>query len=772
LDNDLTHLDTPIAITGMGLVTAHGATPHDTWVTILRGATSPAPMPAMEAPLPAGADGYQAVDLPSDYRADLPREARYLRWTIEQALQDAGLNGVESQDLIPPARRSIALGTTLHGMRAAGRFYRSGDYAELKSFLAGDILRSAIDGLNIGGAAVTTCSACSSSLGSIALGMTLLRTGQADVVIAGGYDAVSEYVWAGFNALRLIADGPLRPFTRDRRGMKLGEGYAIVVLERVDDAERRGAASHGIIQAYGESADAHHLTQPQPQGRGALAAMQQTLRRAGAAASEIDLMTAHATGTPDNDAAEFAAMEAVLGERLPQTPVVAFKSHIGHTLGAAGAAELVLSSFALKEAMIPPTANVDPAAVEFAGLCVTNGTPIQRGIRHSLNTSLGFGGANTSVLLSKPADTRPKTSATPLGEVWITGLGVVLPGAVGMEAFVQRLRQGRAASLPEVPAALRDSDYEHLLNARRVRRMSGYAKLMLAAAQEACARARLSGDTERLAATGAMLGTTHGAASFCHDYYSQVVRDGVLSANPVLFAEGVPNVGAAHLSLMLGLKGGCQTIIGTRTAGLDALRLAWLRVASGEVDRLIVGAAEESCAVVDEAYRHCGLRASETRGQAFRSTDGFVNGPGAVAFVVESAASAQARGVMGLAAIDHAAAGGGSASALPKTLDQLLDQARPTDRWIASANATWLDAVEAAALERHGVTAIGTIYDIFGEVFSVSPLIGLAAVLSECDLPAAPGRGGSGKAGELRATNVLCTDWQGGAVSVRVRPLD
>jgi len=86
LDNDLTHLDTPIAITGMGLVTAHGATPHDTWVTILRGATSPAPMPAMEAPLPAGADGYQAVDLPSDFRADLPREARYLRWTIEHAL--------------------------------------------------------------------------------------------------------------------------------------------------------------------------------------------------------------------------------------------------------------------------------------------------------------------------------------------------------------------------------------------------------------------------------------------------------------------------------------------------------------------------------------------------------------------------------------------------------------------------------------------------------------------------------------------------------------
>src|SRR5207247_2511591 len=112
---------------------------------------------------------------------------------------------------------------------------------ELRAFLAGDTLRLATSGLQINGGAVTTCSACSSSLSSIALGVTLLQTGQADLVVAGGYDAISEYVWGGFNALRLVAEGPLRPFARDRRGMKLGEGYAIVVLERADDARQRGA---------------------------------------------------------------------------------------------------------------------------------------------------------------------------------------------------------------------------------------------------------------------------------------------------------------------------------------------------------------------------------------------------------------------------------------------------------------------------------------------------------------------------------------------------
>src|SRR4029079_19118537 len=99
--------------------------------------------------------------------------------------------------------------------------------------------RLATAGLGLTGGAATTCSACSSSLGSIALAVTLLETGQADLVVAGGYDAISEYVWAGFNALRLVAEGPLRPFARGRQGMKLGEGYGIVVLERFEDAKRR-----------------------------------------------------------------------------------------------------------------------------------------------------------------------------------------------------------------------------------------------------------------------------------------------------------------------------------------------------------------------------------------------------------------------------------------------------------------------------------------------------------------------------------------------------
>src|SRR5262249_53882943 len=155
-------------------------------------------------------------------------------------------------------------------------------------------------------------------------------------------------------------------------------------------------------------------------------------------------------------------------------------------------------------------------------------------------------------------------------------------GAVGNEAFVARLNDPSPRAWEQPPGAIVDADFEHLLSARRIRRMSPYVKLTLAAATLACRDAQLADRADLLAQTSALLGTTHGSSSYCHDYYAQIVREGVLAANPMLFAEGVPNVGAAQLSLMLGLKAACQSIIGTRTAGLDALRLAWLRIGSGD----------------------------------------------------------------------------------------------------------------------------------------------------------------------------------------------
>ncbi|MDP1661642.1 MAG: beta-ketoacyl synthase N-terminal-like domain-containing protein, partial [Phycisphaerales bacterium] len=206
-----------VVVTGVAAVGCLGIDAEQIWRQVQEGACGMAPMPGIESPLPQASVGGQALDLPREYRPELPREARYLRWTIEHALEDAGLVATERY---APSRVCAVLGTTLHGIRAGGRFLRTRDLDELNAFLAAATMKLAIEGLGIEGGALTTCSACSSSLGAVALGVTLLETGQADVVVAGGYDAISEYAWAGFNSLRLIAEGPLRPFCQGRQGMK------------------------------------------------------------------------------------------------------------------------------------------------------------------------------------------------------------------------------------------------------------------------------------------------------------------------------------------------------------------------------------------------------------------------------------------------------------------------------------------------------------------------------------------------------------------------
>ena len=346
----MTRSNVSVVISGAGLVTPLGLSREATWEAVRAGKCGLGLLPAIEQELPPGSTGGQAPDLPELSDANQPREVRYLRRAIADALKDAG---VDPASTYSPSRCGVMLGTTLHGMRAAGKFLRGNEHRFLSDFLAGATLRDAMIDVPFTGFSATGCSACSSSLGSIALGVSLLRSGQLDLVIAGGYDTISEYVYAGFNSLRLVAPGPLRPFTKDRQGMKLAEGYGIVVLERAEDAESRGIKPLATILGYGESADAHHLTQPHPQGEGAARAISAALASAGLTPADIDLIAAHATGTPDNDAGEYAALSRVFGDDLPRVPVIAFKSHLGHTLGGAGAVELILSALCMRDQIVP-----------------------------------------------------------------------------------------------------------------------------------------------------------------------------------------------------------------------------------------------------------------------------------------------------------------------------------------------------------------------------------------------------------------------------------
>jgi 3-oxoacyl-[acyl-carrier-protein] synthase II len=763
-----------IVITGAGLACSLGLDCDAVWRQVSAGRCGMGRLTALESDGGIPRDGGQAPELQDSLYPGLPREVRYLKCALAEAMEQAG---VASSSPYLPRRCGFVLGTTLHGMRQGGVFLRNGDWEQLSSFTAGATLALAAHGTGLEGFCTTTCSACASGLSSIALGVTLLRSGHCDLVVTGGYDPISEYAYGGFMSLRLVADGPLKPFCVSREGMKLAEGYGVVVLERDEDASARNAAPLAVVAGFGESSDSHHLSQPHPEGAGAAVAMRQAIESAGLSPDQIDMIATHSTATPANDAAERLAMKLVYGNELPGIPLVGFKSHLGHTLGGAGAVEVILSLMSLRHGAVPPCANVDQGDVEYSDLDLVTGVGRRTRIKASINTSLGFGGSNASIVLCEADQTvgnnrrhiRPakdRSGSRPTGDltgrdVFITGLGIVLPGVTGKTEFSRHLDRTPGTPITGDTGSVEDTQLAPLISARRVRRMSPYVKLGLASATLAYQDAGIEESTLFNESCHAILGTTHGSTEYCARYYRQIVEEGIDAANTLLFAEGVPNAAAAHLSMMLSIKGACQSIIGTRTAGLDALILASLRIAGGLWDRAIISAAEEYVPILNEAYRYFGLYSGGAQCSPGNTGCGFATGSGAVTLVLENRESLEERGGNAIGRVEVCSSGTNTSAdpaRMVKIARQVINQLGTSAALIGSANGTWLDRVESAAMRRCGVTPAVFMDGAMAETFSVGPLAAIAGYL---------GLSFDKQRGD-KSVSVICSDYGGNIRGIRV----
>jgi 3-oxoacyl-[acyl-carrier-protein] synthase II len=240
--------------------------------------------------------------------------------------------------------------------------------------------------------------ACASGTNAIGHAFECIRSGRYQRVLAGGYDAISELVFVGFDSLQASTPDRCRPFDSQRTGMVLGEGAAILALENLEAAQERGATILAEIVGYGISTDNHHLTQPNPSGSGPRQAMEGALRSAGISADEVDYINAHGTATPFNDAAEGKA----IAELFARVPVSSTKGMMGHSLGAAGAIEAVISLLALQHQLLPPNINFRQGDAEL-GLNIVANTPQAGRVRTVLSNSFGFGGTNASVIMRSVA---------------------------------------------------------------------------------------------------------------------------------------------------------------------------------------------------------------------------------------------------------------------------------------------------------------------------------------------------------------------------------
>ncbi len=321
-----------------------------------------------------------------------------------EALSDAGLFPV-SDGLRPDI--GVVIGGGAGGMLECEAIYRdylqgarkTPAYSAFSSFACAASADHIASQLQLMGPKTTFMTACSSGATAIGYARDLVQTGAATVIICGGTEPLCRITYSAFNSLQAVDPEYCKPFDKNRQGLSLGEGAGVMILEELGHALQRGAHIYGEVLGYGVSCDAHHMTSPDPQGGGAVLAMARALQDAGVNPDAVDYINAHGTGTPANDKIETKAIKHLFGERAYRIPVSSSKSMTGHTLGAAGAIEGVVSLLALYHGFIPPTIHCETPDPECDLDYVREGAR-DADLKIVLSNSFAFGGNNTALLFS------------------------------------------------------------------------------------------------------------------------------------------------------------------------------------------------------------------------------------------------------------------------------------------------------------------------------------------------------------------------------------
>ena len=406
-----------VVVTGIGLVTPIGLDRKSTWDSLIEGKSGIDYISLFDA------EGYESriagevnefdatAALGRKEAKRLDRFAQFACVAALEALEHASLD-MEKEDadrvgvLIGSGVGGIITITDQHKILLQKGPKRVSPF--LVPMMLGDMASGQVS-MMIGakGPNFSTVSACATGADSIGEALEMIRRGRADVVIAGGTEAaVCEIGVAGFNSCMALStrnedpQGASRPFDSGRDGFVLGEGAGLIVLESLKHAEQRGANILAELSGYGASSDAHHVTQPHPEGEGAARAMKWAIEDAGIAPDKVDYINAHGTSTPLNDKYETIAMKRMYGDHAYKLAISSTKSMTGHLLGAAGGIEAAFTVLAIKDGVVPPTINIDDPDPD----CDLNYVPnnaIKQTVNVAMSNSLGFGGHNASLVFKR-----------------------------------------------------------------------------------------------------------------------------------------------------------------------------------------------------------------------------------------------------------------------------------------------------------------------------------------------------------------------------------
>jgi 3-oxoacyl-[acyl-carrier-protein] synthase II len=410
-----------VVVTGMGAITPVGNDVATMWQSLLASKSGAAPITRFDASTfevrfaceVKGFDALNYMDRKEAKRAD--QFTQYAVAAARQAMDNAGFGSGEGYD---PNNTGVIIGSGIGGLKIFEEqhdVYRQRGPSKISPFFIPMFISDIAAGIvsmqfQAKGPNYATVSACATSAHAIGDAYRTIQYGDADVMITGGAEAtVTPMAVGGFANMKALSernDSPetaSRPFDLTRDGFVMGEGGAILILEELEHARKRGARIYSELVGYGATGDAYHLTAPAPNGEGAQRAMRRALNDASLAPSDVQYINAHGTSTPANDLNETAAIKAVFGDSAKSVSVSSTKSATGHMLGAAGAVEAVIATLVINNGIIPPTINYHTPDPE-CDLDYTPNKPAMREVNAVISNSFGFGGHNTTLAIRRYAD--------------------------------------------------------------------------------------------------------------------------------------------------------------------------------------------------------------------------------------------------------------------------------------------------------------------------------------------------------------------------------
>ena len=598
-----------IAITGEGIVSAIGNSKQEVLQSLVEEKTGIGEMKYLQSShheLPVGEVKLSneqmkvMLGIPTDQL--MSRTALLGMLAIQEALQNAGMGELaqkaSASASVPvlasgkPLRIVLVSGTTVGGMDITEQCFADietrGDIEFLKHHDCGNSTKLMAEHFGIFADLTTISTACSSAANAIMLGARLLKAGEADLVVAGGTEALSKFHLNGFHSLMILDEQQCRPFDATRAGLNLGEGAAYVVLESEEMAQQLGHQPHAYLSGYGNACDAFHQTASSDDGEGAYLAMKEALAMAHLKPTDIQYVNAHGTGTPNNDQSESVSLKRVFGEEMPW--VSSTKSFTGHTTSASGSIETVICLLAMQHRFVP--ANLGWKHPMEAGIQPTLGIR-DVDLEHVLCNSFGFGGNDSSLVISahRPADSVSNDEMLTDNDV-----RVVSDADIQIDSYADI----QVVAKVEIDSEDALADIRKYVKPLEARRMGKIMKSSLLSSLEALNQAGIS------CPDAIITGTAYGCLDYSERLLRQMQEEGEVMLKPTYFMQSTHNTIGSNIAIKTHCHGYNVTYTQEAHSLEWALRDARLLLKSGMVNNVLVGCHDESTPLFNDLLLRSG----------------------------------------------------------------------------------------------------------------------------------------------------------------------